>query len=218
MGRHKTISDEGILAAARQVFLEKSHAASTREIAAVAGVSEAVLYQRFKSKEALFFAAMLGAGPDLTALLGPPEPPADAHAYVQGVVERMVDYFSRSVPAWTQVMMHPSFDPALVATSKAMTAVQDLTHEFAERLRRLHARRRIADTACPAAAGLLTALAHDWALHATLLGRAAHLDHTHLRAMVDVIWRGLAPAASRRGARDRAAGAGRGSRLTGSRR
>jgi AcrR family transcriptional regulator len=198
MGRHKTISDEDILAAARRVFLEKSHAASTREIATVAGVSEAILYQRFKSKDALFFAAMLGAGPDLTALLGPAEPPADAHAYVWDVVERLVDYFAGSVPAWTQVMMHPSFDPALVATSEAMTAVQDLTHEFAERLRRLHARKRIAATAFPAAAGVLTSLAHDWALHATLLGRGAHLERKHLRAMVDVVWQGLAPAPRRR--------------------
>jgi len=201
MGRHKTISDEDILAAARQVFLEKSHAASTREIAAVAGVSEAILYQRFKSKDALFFAAMLGSGPDLLELLGPADPPADAHAYVWGVVERMVEYFAGSVPAWTQVMMHPSFEPTMVANSEVMTAVQDLTHEFAERLRKLHAHKRITATVFPAAAGVLTSLAHDWALHATLLGRGAHLDRKHLRAMVDVVWQGLAPAPPRRESR-----------------
>jgi len=193
MGRHKTISDEDVLAAARRVFLEKSHAASTREIAGEAGVSEAILYQRFKTKDALFFAAMLQNGPNVAALLGPEDPRGDARRYIRGVVERMVDYFTECVPAWTQIMMHPAFDPALIAGSKAMTAVQDLTHEFGDRLRRLHGRNQIANTPFMPAAGLLTTLAHDWALHATLLGRGPHLQRAHLLAMVDVVWQGLEP-------------------------
>ncbi len=196
MGRHKTISDEDVLAAARGVFQEKGHAASTREIAAAAGVSEAVLYQRFKSKNALFFSAMLPCGPDLAAVLGPAEPASDAHAYVRGAVERMAVYFAECLPAAMQVMMHPAFDAAAFAKSGPMTGTERLATELAARLRRLHRRRQIAATSFVAAARSLTALAHDWALHAVLSGRIAKADRHHLLAMADVVWHGLAPASS----------------------
>ena len=59
MGRTKQVSDEAVLTAAREVFVEKGFGASTREIARRAGTSEAVLYQRHKTKLDLFFAAMI---------------------------------------------------------------------------------------------------------------------------------------------------------------
>src|SRR5262245_60647331 len=51
MGRHKTISDDEVLQVARGLFREKGHTATTREIAEAAGISEAILYQRFGSKD-----------------------------------------------------------------------------------------------------------------------------------------------------------------------
>jgi AcrR family transcriptional regulator len=47
-----------LLAVARDVFLERGIRATTLEVAERAGVSEGVLFHRFKSKEALFGAAM----------------------------------------------------------------------------------------------------------------------------------------------------------------
>jgi AcrR family transcriptional regulator len=47
-----------LLAVARDVFLERGIRATTLEVAERAGVSEGVLFHRFKSKEALFSAAM----------------------------------------------------------------------------------------------------------------------------------------------------------------
>src|SRR5216683_5525340 len=72
MGRHKTISDDEVLRAARDIFREKGHTATTREIAEAADISEAILYQRFGSKDDLFFAAMAPRAPDVEKLLGPP--------------------------------------------------------------------------------------------------------------------------------------------------
>jgi AcrR family transcriptional regulator len=46
MGRRKLVEDDELLAVARGVFVEKGIAASTREIARRAGISEAVIYQR----------------------------------------------------------------------------------------------------------------------------------------------------------------------------
>lgn len=54
MGRPRTITDETLLDAARKVFLRDGVAASTAEIARTAGVSEALIFKRFATKDALF--------------------------------------------------------------------------------------------------------------------------------------------------------------------
>jgi len=58
MARPVTISDEQILDAAREVFLEEGFTAPTARIADRAGVSEGSLFNRFKTKVGLFFAAI----------------------------------------------------------------------------------------------------------------------------------------------------------------
>lgn len=58
MARPPKITNEEILAAARQVFLEQGASASTLEIAEKAGISEASIFKRFVTKQALFLAAM----------------------------------------------------------------------------------------------------------------------------------------------------------------
>lgn len=61
---------EAILEAAKGVFGSAGyHAATTREIAAAAGVSEALLYQHFPGKRQLFEAVINGAAADLEARL-----------------------------------------------------------------------------------------------------------------------------------------------------
>src|SRR5947209_12910711 len=112
MGRQKTITDEEVLRIARNLFLEQGHTATTREIAEAAGISEAVLYQRFGSKDELFFAAMHPRGPDIDDLLGPANPPDDARAYLHQVVVRTGKYFAEIIPLALRVITHPSFDPA----------------------------------------------------------------------------------------------------------
>ena len=58
MARPVTISDEQILEAARTVFLRDGVNASTIEIARLARISEASIFRRFPTKDALFRAAV----------------------------------------------------------------------------------------------------------------------------------------------------------------
>lgn len=58
MARPSTITDEAILLAAREVLLERGLSATTAQIAAHAGISEALVFHRFKTKGELFRAAM----------------------------------------------------------------------------------------------------------------------------------------------------------------
>lgn len=54
MPRPRLITDERIVEAAREVFLEQGFSATTAEIARRAGISEGTLFKRFASKEDIF--------------------------------------------------------------------------------------------------------------------------------------------------------------------
>jgi AcrR family transcriptional regulator len=75
MARPRTITDEQIVDAAREVFLEHGFSATTAEIARRAGISEGTLFKRFASKEELF-AETVGLNDyhtwhrEITALIG----------------------------------------------------------------------------------------------------------------------------------------------------
>jgi AcrR family transcriptional regulator len=191
MGRRKTISDDDVLRVARDVFREKGHTATTREVAQAAGISEAVLYQRFGSKHDLFVAAMVPGAPDVEGLLGPPDPPDDAHAYLRAVVARLGGYFAEVIPLALRVMTHPSLDLAAFGRARPPTAAVRLQEGFAERLASLARRKRIVTPSAAVTARLLVSLAHDWGLrHALSPGTAPRRDQ-ELKEMVDVVWQGL---------------------------
>ena len=58
MSRPAHITDEQILGAARELFLEKGIQTTTAEVARRAGVAEGSIFKRFKTKHELFAAAM----------------------------------------------------------------------------------------------------------------------------------------------------------------
>jgi AcrR family transcriptional regulator len=190
MGRHKTISDHDVLAIARDLFRTHGHTTSTRQIAEAAGISEAILYQRFGSKDHLFFAAMHDLGPDIEKLLGPKEPSEDAHAYLRAVVVRLGKYFAEFIPLALRVMTHPAFDPASLAQSQPNVALT-LKDALAERLAFLSRRKRLVLHSEAVTARLFVSLAHDWALGRTLSPPGHAHGESELKKMVDVVWEGL---------------------------
>jgi AcrR family transcriptional regulator len=189
MGRHKTMSDDEVLRVAREIFRAQGHTATTRAIAEAAGISEAVLYQRFGSKDALFFAAMHPTGPDVEELLGPRDPLGDAHAYLRAVVMRLGRHFAGVIPVALRVMTHPSFDPATF-TRAPIRGPAILQEGLAQRLKSLAHRKQITMLSEAATARLLVSLAHDWALGNVLSHEDAGRER-QLREMVDVVWEGL---------------------------
>jgi AcrR family transcriptional regulator len=62
MARPTTITSEQILAAAREVFLEKGISGTTLEVARRAGIAEGSIFKRYKTKEHLFIEAMKPVG------------------------------------------------------------------------------------------------------------------------------------------------------------
>src|SRR5262249_33184372 len=192
MARPKTISDDEVLRVAREVFRAGGHSAPTPEIAHAAGISEAILYQRFGSKDHLFFAAMRPTGPDVEQLLGPTDPPGDSREYLHQTVVRMGEYMSGVIPLALRLMTHPSFDHASFGRARP-TAHESLQQALAVRLESLARRGKIAAPSPPAAARLLVSLAHDWALAGVFAPDTPAQRVRRLKEMVDVVWQGLRP-------------------------
>ena len=84
MGRPRRISDERILAAAREVFLEQGYGAPTSEVARRCDCSEGTLFKRYPTKAELFFASMgPECMPDLLQLAEQGLPPGAPRAGVR---------------------------------------------------------------------------------------------------------------------------------------
>jgi AcrR family transcriptional regulator len=193
MGRHKTISDDAILEAARGVFGAHGHTATTRQIADAVGISEAVLYQRFGNKDDLFFAAMLPPPPDVDALLGPPDPPADARHYLREAVVRIGRHFAAAIPFGLRLMTHPAFEPSRLGPTPpgGPNALRD---GLAARIEEFARRGQLAAPLPKVAAKVLISLAHDWALAGAMAPHGDRGRENALREMVDAVWTGLRPA------------------------
>jgi AcrR family transcriptional regulator len=192
MGRPKTISDEAILRIARDIFRKHGHTASTREVAGAAGISEGVLYQRFGTKDALFFAALHAQGPDLEELLGPEEPPDDARAYLRDVLHKLGAYYAEVIPLALRQMMHPSFD-SFSLSRMTPGGPAELREGLARRIASLARRKRLKASSAPVVARLLVSIAHDWALGVALAHGTVASGDRRLEEFLDILWDGLRP-------------------------
>lgn len=196
MGRRKIVSDERLLEVARDTFRERGYAVPGREIAKAAGISEAVLYQRFESKDALFFAAMAPAEPDLVRIFGPRGEEGEATAFLRDALERMAAYFEAVLPLAIPVVQVLRHNRALDGPGHETGPgglSERLERELAVRVRGLQARGAVGEGAPLDMARLLVGIAHDHAVGRAILACRSPRAHGPLEASVDLVWRGLAP-------------------------
>ena len=192
MGRARTVEDEDILKAARLAFLGRGQLATTREIAEAAGISQAVLYQRFGSKDDLFFTAMAPPPPDLKDLLGDPPRSADeTETYLADVAERLYRYFEAVAPLFVQLATHTAFHSDHLADAHGPMMESGLVESLSTRLGDLVKKGGIRKGDESAMARLLISVVHGEALSAALL--KAPPDEQRRRETMRLIWQGLAP-------------------------
>ena len=106
MARTKNISDEKIITAAREEFLKHGFGASTMAIARRAGVSEALLFKRFGTKNALFAKAMGFDDPPLwVKTLEGLESQGEARENIRKIAKMIVEFMREVLPrvimAWS---------------------------------------------------------------------------------------------------------------------
>jgi AcrR family transcriptional regulator len=105
MARPPKITNEEILAAARQVFLEQGEGGSTLEIAEKAGISEASIFKRFVTKQALFLAAIgISKTPQYAKILASQTPTAEIRSELTEICTQMVGFYQEVMPRVLMMM------------------------------------------------------------------------------------------------------------------
>ena len=109
MPRTKTISDEDLLAACRAEFLAQGLQVSTKRLAQRAGISEGILFQRFGTKDELFFASMRMPPPHLEAVVAEALGSIHVEQALLIFAQAALDYLRRNMPAVLLVLAHPDY-------------------------------------------------------------------------------------------------------------
>ena len=108
--RPTTISTEHLVEVAEQVFLAQGVGAATSEIARQAGVSEAAIFKRFSTKQALFMAAMKLPEATWTSLLSRhSECPEALKEHLVDLAQALLSYFQEVVPRLMLLRSHPAY-------------------------------------------------------------------------------------------------------------
>jgi AcrR family transcriptional regulator len=192
MGRRRLVEDHDLLAVAREVFVEKGIAASTREIARRAGISEAVIYQRHSTKAHLFFAAMIPPALNAEDLLSTPADGLGVVEQLEGIALGMMTYFREVVPILMQLVTHPEFDLEKFAQRHPDSPFGRIHLGLIQYLESQQERGSIvAENVGPAALTLFAAL-HSLAFLERLGVHGGEFDEATIRAMVRSLWTGLA--------------------------
>lgn len=191
--RPRQFSDLELLTTARRCFLEHGPGVSTGLIADELGVSQAALFKRFKTKQALMLEALApGDRPPWIDEVeaGPDQRPVPVQ--LRELVERIDTYFSQMLPC-IAVLRAAGLAPDVLRGREVPPPV--LAHRTLTRwFHRLHEQGR-ARIPQPQA----TAMAFLGALHARhMLGHvlgshAPVLEPDFPQTLVDLLWGGIAP-------------------------
>ncbi len=99
MARPPKITNEEILAAAREVFLEQGEGASTLDIAEKAGISEATIFKRFTTKQSLFLKAIgISETPQYAKILSSHSPTAEIRSELTEICTQMLEFYQEVMP------------------------------------------------------------------------------------------------------------------------
>ncbi len=193
MGRPKLIHDDELLAVARDVFVEKGIAASTREIARRAGISEAVIYQRHSTKADLFFAAMVPPAVNIEDLLASRDDDLGLLEHLEEIAISMLDYFRKLVPILLPLMTHPSFDFEKFVQQHPDSPLSRLRLKLMEYFEAQSDQGCIVAENAAAASLVLFASLHSLAIFERLGVHGGKFDEATVRGMVRALWTGLVP-------------------------
>ena len=191
MGRKKLISDVELLDVARKVFVESGFGASTKEIARRAGVSEGVIFQRFPTKEDLFFAAMIPPAADLHKVFHHPR--SKGRALLEKLTFAMIEYWRETFPVLLPLVAHPSFRFEEFARRHPDTPLSQLRRGLVEFFVEEQRAGRIGPVTPGAAALLVWSTAQTVVFFERMGAHDGRMDPKIVRETVRAMWEGIAP-------------------------
>ncbi|MBE9060287.1 TetR/AcrR family transcriptional regulator [cf. Phormidesmis sp. LEGE 11477] len=191
MTRGKTVTDEEILAAAQSLFLEVGIKASTKKIAQNAGISEAVIFQRFKTKEDLFFSAMVPPAARLEEIFRVQSGEKTVSENLELISLKIVDYFREVMPTFIALVGHPAFNMQTFLQRHTMPRIQ-IGNRLTEYLHAEAEIGRIRRSQVEIAVAVLLSYLHHLAMAETI---GAHKESTQgtISDAIEALWQGLCP-------------------------
>mgnify|MGYP001067794289 CR=1 FL=1 len=197
MGRTPTISDEQILEAAQEAFLELGMQATTSEIARRAGVSEGSIFRRFSSKETLFLACMGLDDPEFFATVDELSGCGELDENLANLGHQVIDFFLKLIPKMMLLTSSGvlSRNPQAGQDAPPVRGLMKITRYFEEEMEL--GRIRQADS--EVLARMFIGAMHHYAFTETVgVNRLMPMPkHTYVREVVDMMLRGASEEGSR---------------------
>ena len=199
MARPAHITDQQILGAAREVFLEKGIQATTAEVARRAGVAEGSIFKRFKTKHELFASAMDMELEDLDFLGGLEERvgQGDVKRHLYEIGMDFLSFMRRLMPLMMMSWSNPGPGglPEILSSPNPppLRALKRMAAYFAAEMKK--GRLRTSDPEIMARA--LFGSLQNYVFTELLLRAQNELPlppEMHVRGVVDLLWNGCAPA------------------------
>jgi AcrR family transcriptional regulator len=191
MPRNKTITDDEIITVARTLFLKNGINASTRDISKAAGISEAVIYQRFGTKEDFFFAAMKLPETELDAIFSIQAGEGKAIKNLVYMSLRIVDYFRNAMPVFLTLISHPSFSMPTFLKQHDIPAMQ-LREKLINYLVEEAKIGRVSQNNLVTAVDVLLSHLHNIALYEAIGAPTTKIEN-NITDTISLLWDGLAP-------------------------
>jgi AcrR family transcriptional regulator len=201
MPRPPKITNEEILAAARQVFLEQGEGGSTLEIAEKAGISEASIFKRFSTKQALFLAAIgISETPDYVKLLSSQTPTAEIRSELIEICTQMLGFYQEVMPRVMMMMTKTKSSlPPLVPPP--FRDVQLFAEYFDRAISRGHLKHCDSMTVAHAIVGAINSYAmtqtiantNPFPLQFVLPKLKSFEPTTFIHNLIETLWIGIAP-------------------------
>ncbi len=193
MGRPKTIETSELLAIARNVFRRHGHTVTTRDVAKAAGVSQAVLYQRFKTKDALFYAALTQHAPSLSAL-SEIDPALEPRIWLARFAARAKDHFRSIMPSLLSVAAHPKYGQEMMGNIHRHNRAGEVAAMVGLRVQSWQQAGQIQPTDPRAFAFAFIHALHSMAMVEVLSGDTGSATRpAELESFIDIFWHGLKP-------------------------
>lgn len=191
MASRVRVTDEQLIDAARTVFLRDGVDATASAVAAQAGVSEALIFKRFGTRDALIARAMQSSRPAWVAELDVPSDDLREHLerVAHGMIASMRAEMPRTMLSWSrkpgELFNHIPGEPPPVAGMKVLSAW------FEREMRAGRMRPSDPEILARVFSGAIVAFSM-----AEMTGLALHMPlatTTFVRGLVDALWFGAAP-------------------------
>lgn len=192
MARRKRLEDNELLAIARERFVAEGFGASTRGIADAAGVAEAVLFQRFKTKAELFFAAMLPPPPNLHEILVSRPRAEEPSRRLGDIALGVLAYFREITPVLLPLVSHPDFDYESFVARYPESPLNQLVEGLQAWLKHLEARGDIVEGASSPVAISVIGTTASLAIFERIGVHGGETSEELVRHVASTIWRGAA--------------------------